>query len=140
MASRLGRHLDTELLAALDRVLDVLGGQRDRDGGRKVRQADVEGSNILVPAIGALGVDGDLGLGETLLDGSPCDERIGRGGNQAGGKKSGDTHARQLCRDCDLRTIDQNVRAQWLYIYTLTKLPTRQDLWCRQPKRLQHVS
>lgn len=103
VASRLGRNLDAELLAALDRVLDVLGGLGDRDGGRKVREANVERGNILVPAISALGVDWDFGIRETLLNGSSRNKRIGRRGNEAGGKKGSDAHAGQQCSDCDLQ-------------------------------------
>ena len=49
VSSRLGRHLDAELLAADHRLLDLLNGPGHRDGDWRVGHADVEGSRIAIP-------------------------------------------------------------------------------------------
>lgn len=110
VATGLGGNLDAELFAALHRVLNVLGGSRDGDGGGEVGQTDVERCNILVPAVRALDIDRDTSIGKTLVDDGLGDEGIDCGGNQASKKGRGDTHAGQQSRDCSLRTNKRTVR------------------------------
>jgi len=77
VATSLGADLDPGLGSAGDGSLNVLDLGRHDYRCRRVRQALVERSDVLVPGRAALCVDGDVGRLEAVIDGSTGDEAAG---------------------------------------------------------------
>jgi hypothetical protein len=98
VAARLGGDLDTEVLTAYHRILDMLDRSGHGDGDGRVGHADVEGRRVARPALAALDVDGDAGLGQARLDGLARDDDPGLGRQRGQERESHGRREMHVCR------------------------------------------